>query len=527
VRRLVAGVVVALAATVLSPAGLSVAASSGGASSASEPASIPGQLLVGYRHGTSEANRAEARGRANAELVDRVAKDNGAQAAVELVRFKGIDKAEATRRLTSNPNVAFAEPNWVYTHDAVSNDPYYTDGRLWGMSGDASTLDNQFGSQADKAWTVGTGSNSVYVGIIDEGYQHDHPDLIANRGTNLREDFDGVDDDRNGYVDDVYGWDFDGGNNSVYDGMQDDHGTHVAGTIGAQGGNDFGVAGVTWNVKLLSAKFLGTNGGTTANAVKAVDYFTNLKKAGVNLVATNNSWGGGGYSQALYDAIARAKAANILFIAAAGNNGTNNDVTVRYPAGYDVPNVITVAAFNKAGALAGFSNYGVTTVDLGAPGVGIWSTLPGGTYGAYDGTSMATPHVTGAVALLAATQSATAASIKNALLSTVAATPALSGKTLTGGRLDVNAFVTSAVIPVPDRSVTVSAAPKKKNMAPVTATWTGFPGTVDVYRNSTRIATAAASPGAVTESLRAPATVVYKVCDKGSTTNCAQASISI
>jgi subtilisin family serine protease len=508
-----------------------MAASSQGAAPAAEPDSVPNQLLVGYRHGASEAHRAEARGRANSELVDRVAKESGERAAVELVRFKGIDRAEATRRFTSNPNVAFAEPNWVYTHDAVPDDPYYLDGSLWGMSGDASTPANLYGSQADKAWGAGyTGSNSVYVGIIDEGYQHTHPDLAANAGTIPGETpGDGIDNDGNGYVDDVNGWDFDGGDSSVYDGLTDDHGTHVAGTIGASGNNSQGVAGVTWNVKLLSAKFLGVQGGTTANAVKAVDYFTNLKTRvvnRVNVVATNNSWGGGGYSQALYDAIARANAQNILFIAAAGNDGKNTDVTASYPAGYNLPNVISVAAIAQDGTKASWSNYGATSVDLGAPGVGIYSTLPDNTYGSYSGTSMAAPHVTGAVALYAATHpGAAVGSVRNALLGTVVATPALNGKTVTGGRLNVNTFVTGTV-PVPVRSVT-AVGTKKGARTAVTLTWSGFSGAVDLYRDATRIATATANDGNFTENLRGSGTVVYTVCETGSTTACAQDEITI
>ena len=202
-----------------------------------------------------------------------------------------------------------------------------------------------------------------------------HEDLAANAGTNPGEIAgNGIDDDGNGLVDDVYGWDFAGNNNTVFDGVGDDHGTHVAGTIAGVGGNGRGVAGVCWGAKLLGAKFLGSTGGTTANAIKSVDYFTNLKTRAVNpvpITATNNSWGGGGFSQALADAIARANAADILFIAAAGNNGTNNDVTASYPSNYTSANIIAVAAIASNGTLASFSQYGAVTVDIGAPGAGI------------------------------------------------------------------------------------------------------------------------------------------------------------
>jgi subtilisin family serine protease len=220
------------------------------------------------------------------------------------------------------------------------------------------------------------------------------------------------------------------------------------------GGNGKGVAGVCWTVKLMNAKFLGSRGGTTANAIKAVDYFTDLKtRHELNLVATNNSWGGGGYSQSLYDAIERAKTQGILFIAAAGNGGSdglgdNNETTPHYPSSYENENIIAVASITSTGAKSSFSNYGFTTVDIGAPGSGIYSTLPKSSkgkivsgYGSYSGTSMATPHVTGAAALYAATHpGAVAATIKNAILSSAVPTASLSGKCVTGGRLNVSGF---------------------------------------------------------------------------------------
>ncbi|MGV2339226.1 MAG UNVERIFIED_CONTAM: S8 family serine peptidase [Planctomycetaceae bacterium] len=292
--------------------------------------------------------------------------------------------------------------------------------------------------------------------MIDEGIQFDHPDLIDNMWLNPFDPVNGVDDDNNGYIDDSRGWDFAGNNNTIYDGPSDDHGTHCAGTIGATGGNGLGVAGVSWDVTMISAKFLGSGGGTTAGAVRAIDYLTDLKtRHGLNIVATSNSWGGGGYSDALLSAIIRGAKAEILFIAAAGNNCANNDFTEFYPANYDTmwnfasepaadyDAVISVAAIDSSGNRAGFSNVGQFTVDLGAPGVGIVSTVPSNTYASYNGTSMATPHVSGAVALYASLQPTRlrANVLRYALFNSVAPTPSIAAITSTGGRLDVASLV--------------------------------------------------------------------------------------
>jgi subtilisin family serine protease len=416
---------------------------------------VPGELLVQFQRGASEQAKAASLNaigaRAHQELRMGHQRVDG-KGDLHLVKLPpGLTVAAAMRELQRDANVDFAEPNWVYRTQAVSNDTYYTNGSLWGMYGATTTPANAYGSGAAAAWAAGhTCANSgVHVGVIDEGYMYTHPDLAANAWTNPYDGADGIDNDGNGYPDDIHGWDFDGGDNSTFDGVGDDHGTHVSGTIGGVGGNGTGVAGVCWSVKLISAKFLGSHGGTTANAILAVDYLTDMKsRHGLNLVATNNSWGGGGFSQGLQDAIERANAANILFVAAAGNDGANIDSAPSYPAAYPNANIISVAAIDKTGALASFSNYGATKVDLGAPGVGIYSSVPVrskgvvvASYASYSGTSMATPHVTGAAALYASTHpGATAAQIKAAILGAAIPTPSLAGKTVTGGRLNVAGF---------------------------------------------------------------------------------------
>jgi subtilisin family serine protease len=424
--------------------------------------SVPGELLIQFLPGTTAADKGRALGRVHAEVIDKVVPENnrkdGGGDLVLIRHLPDFTPAAARREIEADPAIEFAEPNYIYTHQATFNDTYYANGSLWGMYSMSSNPSNEYGSQASAAWATKTDCSSVYIGIIDEGYMYTHADLAANAGKNPGEvginsgidiSKDGKDNDGNGKIDDVYGWDFDGNNNTIFDGTNDDHGTHVAGTIGAVGGNWTGVAGVCWKVKLLNAKFLGTNGGTTANAIKAVDYFTDMKtRHGINLVATNNSWGGGGYSQGLFDAIERAKNANILFVAAAGNSGINIDATPSYPASYENANIISVASITSTGDRSSFSNYGLTSVDLGAPGSGIVSTVPFKSgrsivsgYANYSGTSMATPHVTGACALYAASHpGATAAFIKDAILGSATPTSSLTAKTLTGGRLNVSGF---------------------------------------------------------------------------------------
>jgi subtilisin family serine protease len=410
---------------------------------------VPDEILVRYRDGVGELEKRAARGRAGAAIKERLSarRENG-KGDLELAKLpSGETVPGAIQKLQHDRAVVYAEPNWIYTHTATANDPYFADNQLWGMYGPKSTPANEYGSQAAQAWaSEKTGSRSVYVGVIDEGIDINHPDLRENIWTNPNEiPGNGLDDDGNGYVDDLHGWDYYNGDNSVYDPANGDHhGTHVAGTIGATGGNGRGVAGVSWKVTLIPLKFLGPDGGYTSDAVKALDYLVQLKTTrGLNVVASNNSWGGGGFSQSLYDAIQRTNQAGMLFIAAAGNDNRNNDSRAHYPSNYDLSNVIAVASITSSGGKSSFSNYGATKVHLGAPGSSIWSTSPGSDYESMSGTSMATPHVTGAVALYASEHpGASATQIKNALLENTTATSSLAGKTVTGGRLSLCEMLT-------------------------------------------------------------------------------------
>lgn len=410
----------------------------------------PNEILVKFKANIPDNQKnsvlANVQGKISKYILSEAMKRYGDKQGLYVVHIPG-NVEDAVKKLKGLAELVYAEPNFIYKHCAVSNDPYFTSGQLWGMYGDQSTPKNQYGSQAAEAWAKGhVGVAKVVVGVIDEGAMFNHEDLVANYRANPFDKVDGIDNDGNGYIDDVHGWDFFNGDNSTFDGTVDDHGTHVSGTLGATGGNGKGVAGVNWKVSILNGKFLGPFGGSSEDAALAVDYMTDFKmRHHANIVALNNSWGGGGFSQTLKDAIDRADSANILFVAAAGNNNSNNDAFPFYPATYTSENIISVAAITSVGLRSSFSDYGLTTVDLGAPGSGIYSTLPGAnntsTYGSYDGTSMATPHVTGAAALYASTHpGATAAQIKAAILSSVIATPSLSGKCVTGGRLNLSSF---------------------------------------------------------------------------------------
>lgn len=515
---------------------------------------LAGEILVQFSPGTPGAAFARALGQIGGQVLETVhgAADGGL---VRVAIGNGLSVEQAIAVLAHNPNIVFAEPNYVLSISTLADDPLYTDGSLWGMLGDETSPANPYGSQAGEAWAAGfTGSSKVAIGVIDTGIDYTHPDLYLNVWLNQGEipaairaaltDIDGdglisfrdlnaaanaayvtdgngngridagdllndarwedgVDQDGNSYGDDLIGWDFVSNDNDPYD--DNNHGTHVSGTIAATGGNGAGVAGVTWSTQIVALKFLNASGsGSTSNAVKALDYYTwaASNAVGADFTATNNSWGGGGFSQAMLDAIVRSARADGLFIAAAGNGGLdgrgdNNDRTAYYPGNYNTTSVlgwdsvIAVASITSTGARSSFSNYGSTTVELGAPGSGIYSTVAGGGYASFSGTSMATPHVTGAIALYAAATGQTAQEIREALLATTAPTLSLDGATLTGGRLDVMGLMTyepSAPPPPPpsgdifgtSKSDTIIGTPGDDRIWGVPATGTALgKGTVD------------------------------------------------
>jgi subtilisin family serine protease len=290
---------------------------------------------------------------------------------------------EAIERYSDDPNVEYAEPNYIVHALATPNDSLF--GELWGLHNTGQMVNGTVGTSdadidAPEAWDITTGDGTVVIAVIDSGVAWDHPELAGNIWTNPGEDpwadpndpttGNGIDDDNNGYKDDWRGWDFVNNDNDPMDFLN--HGTHVAGTIAGVGNNSRGVTGVMWTASIMSLRFLDATGsGNTADAISAINYAV---RNGAKVL--NNSWGGGGPSQLLKQAIQRSNSAGTVFVAAAGNEGNDNDSTPSYPASFDVANIISVAATDQNDNLPSFSNYGATSVDVGAPGVDTYSTIP-------------------------------------------------------------------------------------------------------------------------------------------------------
>lgn len=334
--------------------------------------------------------------------------------------------------IKKNPMVEYVEPNYLYRSLVIPNDSSYSE--QWAFKFNTqSVLD----VGAEAAWDITTGSENVIVGIIDSGIDYNHPDLKQNMWINPIEASGklGVDDDNNGFVDDLFGADFtsvSGGGNPI---DNRGHGSHCAGTIGALGNNGYGIAGLNWTIRLMGLKFIGSDGtGSLDSAVRAIDYAIKYK-----VQILNNSWGSYAASKALEEAIGRAHQAGILFVAAAGNYGIDNNLRPIYPASYKIPNVIAVAASDEKGELPWFSNFGNGLVHLAAPGVSIYGIWKSGEFASPSGTSMAAPFVTGIAALILSKEpQLTHLEIKERLIKTVNPMPAFKSKTISGGI--VNAY---------------------------------------------------------------------------------------
>lgn len=423
-------------------------------------------VIVKFRDGLTKDQRKQVLKLVDGRIKDRNndGKDDrfknilkGNLAKIELKKSKTADMAaDALAKLSNHPYLEYAEFNYAVNVLVVPNDPRFTD--LWGLNNTGQLGGtNDADIDAVEAWDITTGSSEVVVGVIDTGIDYNHPDLAANMWTNPSEiPGNGIDDDNNGYIDDMHGINsIEGSGNPMDDHY---HGTHCAGTIGAKGNDNYGVAGVCWNVKLVGMKFLDSAGsGYSVDAIECIDYAVGLVNNGVNLRVLSNSWGGGGFEQSLKDAIAAANSAGILFVAAAGNDGTNNDSVAQYPCNYDVGNVLSIAATDQDDALAAFSNYGLLSVDLGAPGVNIWSTIPNNSYTSLSGTSMATPHVSGVAALmLSYNNTLTVSELKSILMDSGDAISALSGNTVSGKRLNAFNAVSQTPAPYPTFGLDVS-----------------------------------------------------------------------
>ncbi len=359
------------------------------------------------------------------------------------VRSRNLNTRALINTLSRAAGVKFVEPNYVYRATVTPNDTNF--GSLWGLNNTGQTVGGQVGIadadiDAPEAWDVSTGSTSIVVGVIDTGVDYNHPDLAANIWSAPSSFTVTVGGQTITCPAGSHGYN---AVSNTCDPLDDNnHGTHTSGTIGARGNNGSGVVGVNWNTRIMGLKFLSASGsGNTADAIECIQFAIQAKQifgASANVRILSNSWGGGGFSQALLDAINQANSNDMLFVCAAGNSNSNNDATAFYPANYNAPNVLSVAATDNRDNKSSFSNFGATTVDLGAPGTNILSTVRNGGFATFSGTSMATPHVSGAAALVLSRCSLSTANLKANLMNNVDQISSLAGRTVTGGRLNVN-----------------------------------------------------------------------------------------
>ena len=400
------------------------------------------EVLVRFRSGTTleVINRITAE--LNDEIEDRIESVDGLDV-IEDEDGKSADEVVAQYRAL--PEVEYAEANGTITVDhgesagkhVHANDEMFS--QQWGLFNNGEK-GGKFGADisAMRAWAVTTGSDQVVVAVIDSGVDYSHPDLASNIWTRpqiikaYRDDELTSDDP----IDDLHGFNLVDDNDDPMD--DNGHGTHCAGIIGAEGDNELGIAGVNWNVKIMPLKFMDADGtGTTKDAIEAINYVIDRKRAGVNVRIISASWGSTAKSRALEDIIRKAYDEGILFVAAAGNSSSNNDQTPHYPSSYNLGNVISVAALDRNDQLAPFSNYGAKSVHVAAPGQEILSTWLEHGFTEKQGTSMATPFVAGVAALILAENSTMPVSeLRARLLKSVDVLPALKGKVSSGGRIN-------------------------------------------------------------------------------------------